>query len=107
MYIPKHYEQKDREKLLDFMRAFPFAVMVSAVGEKPVGTHLPFVTEADEDTLFLYSHLSLAIRSGSLFQISNCWLFFRNRTPTFLLLYMHTPRMCPHGITLRYMHTAA
>ncbi len=60
MYIPKHYEQKDREKLLDFMRAFPFAVMVSAAGEKPVGTHLPFVTEADEDTLFLYSHLSLA-----------------------------------------------
>ncbi len=60
MYIPKHFEQKDTGKLLAFMQQYNFAVMISAVDNRPLATHLPFVIEREQQDIFLYSHLSLA-----------------------------------------------
>lgn len=60
MYIPRHFEQKDLERLLAFMRDFNFAILVSLTGDKPIATHLPFVAERRGDTLFLLAHLSRA-----------------------------------------------
>jgi transcriptional regulator len=60
MYTPKHFEQKDKERLLSFMRDFNFAVLVSIKENKPIATHLPFVIEDREAGLFLVAHLSRA-----------------------------------------------
>ena len=60
MYIPRHFEQKDRDRLLGFMRDFNFAILVSLKAGKPVATHLPFVTEQRGDDIFLIAHLSRA-----------------------------------------------
>jgi transcriptional regulator len=60
MYTPKHFEQKDLERLLSFMRDFNFAILVSTKEHKPIATHLPFVIEDREDGLYLLAHLSRA-----------------------------------------------
>lgn len=58
MYIPKHFEQNDRNKSIAFMQAYNFAILVSAADGLPLATHLPFVIEEREQRLILVSHLS-------------------------------------------------
>lgn len=58
MYIPKHYEEKDTEKLVAFMKANSFAVLVNIVDGSPWGTHLPFVVKEEGGRIMLYTHMS-------------------------------------------------
>ena len=60
MYIPKHFEQKDKEKSIAFMRAYNFALLVSVKEDLPIATHLPFVIEEKDNIIILTSHLSKA-----------------------------------------------
>jgi transcriptional regulator len=60
MYIPKHFEQKDNEKSIAFMRAYNFALLVSVKEDLPIATHLPFVIEEKDNVIILTSHLSKA-----------------------------------------------
>jgi len=60
MYIPKHFEEKDIEKLVAFMREYSFAVLVSGGGDRPIATHLPFVIEEDGNEIILKSHMAKA-----------------------------------------------
>ncbi|QSQ11705.1 FMN-binding negative transcriptional regulator [Myxococcus landrumensis] len=48
MYIPRHFEERDAERLLSLMSRHSFAVLVT-VGEDgaPFATHLPFLVERD------------------------------------------------------------
>ncbi len=48
MYIPKRYEEKDREKVHAFIRENSFAILVSVLDGVPVGTHIPLLLEKDE-----------------------------------------------------------
>jgi transcriptional regulator len=59
MYIPHHYKEEDRSKLLAFMRAHSFAILVSGDGELHA-THLPFLIEEKSEDIFLVSHLAKA-----------------------------------------------
>lgn len=60
MYIPPYYKQTDEQKLVDFMKAFNFASLISSRNEKIRATHLPFVIEQRADKLYLVSHLAKA-----------------------------------------------
>jgi len=60
MYIPKHFEQNDKEKSIAFMQAFNFALLISVKEESPIATHLPFVIEERNDEIVLVAHLSKA-----------------------------------------------
>jgi len=60
MYIPKYFEQNDRCKILAFMQAYNFAIIVSAENGLPLATHLPFVIEERNDDIILVSHMSKA-----------------------------------------------
>jgi transcriptional regulator len=60
MYIPKHYIENDKEKLVSFMEANSFAVMVNVVNGLPWGTHLPFVVKEEEGRVMLYTHMARA-----------------------------------------------
>jgi transcriptional regulator len=60
MYIPKHFEQNDKEKTIAFMQAYNFAIVVSVKNNVPIATHLPFVIEERNDEIVLISHLSKA-----------------------------------------------
>ncbi len=59
MYIPKHFLVDERAELLRFMRAHPFAIIVSNDGDTPIATHMPVVV-AREEPLTLWSHMALA-----------------------------------------------
>jgi transcriptional regulator len=60
MYIPKHFEQKDRKKSIAFMNAYNFAIVISVKEDIPIATHLPFVVEERENEIVLISHMSKA-----------------------------------------------
>lgn len=60
MYIPSHFEQKNSEKLISFIREFPFGILISAKENIPWATHVPFVVENKNDKVFLTTHISRA-----------------------------------------------
>lgn len=60
MYIPKKFVQKDTIKSIAFMRAYNFALIISAKDDIPVATHLPFIIEERDKKIVLISHMSKA-----------------------------------------------
>lgn len=60
MYIPNHFREDDRDKLLAFMRENSFAILVTQHAGAPFATHLPLVIEADEDKVVIKGHLAKA-----------------------------------------------
>src|SRR5579862_9863129 len=47
MYIPRRYEEKDTEKIHDFIRQNSFAILVSIQDGRPIATHIPLRLETD------------------------------------------------------------
>lgn len=47
MYVPKHFEEGERERLEAFMRANDFAVLVSSLEGTPFATHVPVLLDAE------------------------------------------------------------
>lgn len=60
MYIPKHFEEKKLNKLLQFLKEYNFAIMVNSRNGKPIATHLPFITGQDGKNVILKSHMAKA-----------------------------------------------
>lgn len=60
MYTPKHYLTTDKEEILNFMRSYSFATIVSAKNNFPTATHLPFVITENENEIILTSHFAKA-----------------------------------------------
>ena len=48
MYIPRRYEEKDREKVFRFIQENSFAILVTVLDGLPVATHLPLLLEKNE-----------------------------------------------------------
>ncbi|HXB05749.1 MAG TPA: FMN-binding negative transcriptional regulator [Puia sp.] len=47
MYIPRRYEEKDKEKIHAFIRENSFAILISIHEGRPIGTHIPLRLETD------------------------------------------------------------
>src|ERR1700755_1758241 len=60
MYIPAFFAETDVKALLAFMPEFNFATLVSAEGDYPTATHLPFIIEEHDDKLILAAHMARA-----------------------------------------------
>ncbi|HEX4785939.1 MAG TPA: FMN-binding negative transcriptional regulator [Candidatus Sulfotelmatobacter sp.] len=60
MYIPEHFRVGDHADAIGFMRANPFAIMISSTEDGPFATHLPFSVRGDEDRLVLRGHVAKA-----------------------------------------------
>lgn len=60
MYIPSYYQQKDKSILINYMREFPFGILVTAEDNVPWATHVPFVIEEENNSIVLYTHISAA-----------------------------------------------
>jgi transcriptional regulator len=60
VYIPEFNRQKDRAATLAFMRANPFAILVSNVSGVPFATHLPLLVNEAEDQLIVRGHMARA-----------------------------------------------
>ncbi len=60
MYTPKHFEEKDRSKLVEFMKEYNFAAMVSSAKKRYWATHLPFLVEETGGEIILKAHMAKA-----------------------------------------------
>ena len=60
MYIPEFNRQEDRATILAFMRANPFAILVSNVDGVPFATHLPLLIDEAGDQIVVQGHMAKA-----------------------------------------------
>lgn len=105
MYVPKNFQENDREKLLQFVRDQSFALLVLTNEDGiPIATHLPIELQIGTDSVArLVGHLSkanpqakllggpvaaLAVFSGPHAYISSSWYDHVN-VPTWNYLSVH------------------
>jgi transcriptional regulator len=60
MYIPKHFEEKNKQKLVEFMREYNFAAIVNSTKKRYWATHLPFLITEQSDDIVLKAHMAKA-----------------------------------------------
>lgn len=60
MYIPKHFEEKDKAKLVAFMKEYNFATMVNSAKKRYWATHIPFLVFEKGDDIILRAHMAKA-----------------------------------------------
>lgn len=60
MYIPEHFRIRDHSTAVAFMRANPFAILVSNTEEGPFATHLPVVIRENGEQVTLRGHVARA-----------------------------------------------
>ena len=60
MYIPEFNRLNDRNEIVDFMKQFSFANIISAKNNLPVATPLPFIISLKDDQIILSSHFAKA-----------------------------------------------
>jgi transcriptional regulator len=57
MYHLPYFKEEDPQKIIAFMKANPFAMLIGSLNDHPVATQVPFLVEQKEDGLFLYAHM--------------------------------------------------
>jgi len=60
VYIPEFNRQEDRTATVAFMRANPFAILVSTVDSIPFATHLPLLVDEAGDQIVVRGHMAKA-----------------------------------------------
>jgi transcriptional regulator len=60
VYVPEHFRLGDHAAAIAFMKANPFAILVSATSEEPFATHLPLFVLETEDHLVIRGHVAKA-----------------------------------------------
>ncbi|MBK9736738.1 MAG: FMN-binding negative transcriptional regulator [Saprospiraceae bacterium] len=60
MYIPSNYRMTDKASIIEFIKKFSFATIITAKDGRPVATHLPFLVSEINDTIILTSHFAKA-----------------------------------------------
>ena len=101
MYIPKHFQLKDEEKIYDFIEKYSFATLFSQHNGEPYATHLPLTLNKGESAL--YGHFArpneqwkdieyqqvLAVFQGPHCYISPSWYETTMAVPTWNYLSIH------------------
>lgn len=60
MYVPKINLEKDKLEIVDFMKQFSFATIITSRNNIPIATHLPFVVRVEGEEIVLVSHFARA-----------------------------------------------
>lgn len=108
LYQPTHFKVAERAAMLDLMRAFPFALLVSTAQSEPMFTHLPLVARADaaesDERVVLLGHIARANPHGALWRdaaavtaifsgpnayVSPSWYTSRQAVPTWNYIVVH------------------
>ncbi len=70
MYIPEFNRVRDHADAVSFVRANPFAILVSASDTGPFATHIPILAREVDDRMVLHGHLAKANPHCALLQNS-------------------------------------
>jgi transcriptional regulator len=60
VYIPEHFRLRHDADAIAFMRANPFAILVSSTDNGPFATHLPLFVRAEDEKVILHGHVAKA-----------------------------------------------
>jgi transcriptional regulator len=60
LYIPEHFRLRHPEEAAAFMRANPFAILISSTSDGPFATHLPLFVKEQEGKVLLHGHVAKA-----------------------------------------------
>jgi transcriptional regulator len=60
LYIPEHFRLRHEADAVAFMRANPFAILISSTDTGPFATHLPLFVHAEGERITLRGHVSRA-----------------------------------------------
>jgi transcriptional regulator len=60
VYIPEHFRLRNDADAVAFMRANPFAILVSSTENGPFATHLPLFVRTEEERVILHGHVAKA-----------------------------------------------
>ena len=60
MYIPEHFRVEDHATAIAFMRANPFAILISTTNDGPFATHVPVVIRDIGDHVAIRGHVAKA-----------------------------------------------
>jgi len=80
VYIPEHFRIRDHATAISFMRANPFAILVSNTGDGPFATHVPVVIRESADQVTLCGHVAKA---------NSHWRYLEQQA--FCLMIFHGP----------------
>ena len=104
MYIPEYHRPKDDAVAVEFMKANPFAIVVSAAGAAPFATHIPVLVSEAGGRITLRGHIAranshwnrlehepqtLVIFHGPHAYVSPRWYESRNGVPTWNYAAVH------------------
>lgn len=76
MYIPEFNRIEDSEVTLAFMKANPFAILISVSENGPVATHLPLLVRWAGDDLILRGHFAKANHQWSIIEEKESLVIF-------------------------------
>jgi len=68
VYIPEFNRIEDREVSLEFMRANPFAILISTSEHGPIATHLPLLVRETPHRLLVRGHFAKANHHWSIIE---------------------------------------
>ena len=68
MYIPEFNRVRDRANTVSFVKANPFAILVSASDAGPFATHIPILARDADQHLVLHGHMAKANPHWNLLQ---------------------------------------
>src|ERR1700751_5307362 len=68
MYVPEHFRVEDRATAIAFMRANPFAILVSTTNDGPFATHIPVVIRETAGQPIIRLHVAKANPPGRYLQ---------------------------------------
>lgn len=60
MYIPEHFRARDHAEAITFMRANPFAILISSMDDGPFASHVPISVHEKEGRVTLRGHVARA-----------------------------------------------
>ncbi|MGB8580218.1 MAG: FMN-binding negative transcriptional regulator [Candidatus Sulfotelmatobacter sp.] len=60
MYIPEHFRLRHDADAVAFMRANPFAILISSTEDGPFATHLPLFVRTEDERVILHGHVAKA-----------------------------------------------
>jgi len=77
MYIPPKFKLEDQNKILDYIREYPFATLITANNNSPVATHVPFILEQKNDKWYLLGHMAKANPQWQLLENNRALIIFQ------------------------------
>jgi transcriptional regulator len=92
VYIPEHFRVRKDEDAIAFMRANPFAILISTSDAGPYATHLPLFVQTEGDRVTMRGHVAKA---------NPHWQYLQQHPPCLTIFHGPHSYISPSNYTAR------